>query len=271
MSKENLTSKLAKNEADRLRQKVQSYNATKSANDMINGQGNLSATNTNNENKKMKNNQSSGKSVKEKIAKKVGSAAMQAYGVPKEASDKIMDFAQSEKGKKLMNATNPFAMGANALDKLFSRGEEKSADPSSGEAQYESSEVSNKVLKFGLAFFALLSPALIFGVLFISATQVFLNAISLGTADSLSSDQVESKINTKGEDGLNEEKSDKDVAYYDVYIDDNDSVTIKEKKTYSLNLVQVSTNSKYLKRKYNEASLDNIEDFYPSVVDETKN
>ena len=272
MSKEELASKLAQgknkihaeNEAKRLENKVKAYNAANNSNSDLTNNSNASSS-LNNTNK---NN--SGANLKDKLQKKAGSAALQSMGVPKGAADKAIDFAQSEKGKKLMNATNPLAMGKSLADKLLSRGEEKNNSEEETSGSFEGSVSTDKIVKYGLLFFAYLSPILIFCVLFISASQVFLNAISLGTADSLNGEEVEDKINKKGDDGLDQELSDEDIAY-DIYISDSNSITVKDVKLNNFNVIQIATNSKYLRRKYNEASLDEIEDFFPAVVDSAKN
>ena len=121
---------------------------------------------------------------------------------------------------------------------------------------------TSKIVRNGLIGCAFLFPLLIFVVLFTGASQVFVNSISLGTADSLSGEEAEEKIKDKGDEGIEEEKSDADVAY-DIYIDDE--------KILKNNIIQIASEKKYLRRKYNEATLDNIEDFYPAVKDTSKN
>ena len=46
---------------------------------------------------------------------------------------------------------------------------------------------------------------------------------------------------------------------------------LKNKKLYDTKVVQVADIFTFFKRKYNEATLDRIEEFFPAVVDENKN
>jgi len=153
------------------------------------------------------------------------------------------------------------APDAGTENKIKDKAEQTSANEGSGSVEGSTS----KVVKYGLIGCALLFPLVIFAVLFTGASQVFVNSISLGTADSLSGEEVDKKIKKKGDKGIEEEKTDDDVAY-DIYINDESILTFKKS-----NIVQIASEKKYLRRKYNEATLDKIEDFYPAVKDESKN
>lgn len=134
---------------------------------------------------------------------------------------------------------------------------------------------SFKVVKYGLIALACAFP-IIFCCLFISSSQIYLNTASLGTADSLSAEEADKKINKKMEDSpeeFEEEIKDEDATAfnYDIYVSDNKSLLLKNNKLYNNKIVQVTNIFTVLKRKYNEATLDRIEEFFPAVVDESKN
>ena len=238
------------------------------------------------------------------VASKTNNLYAKAAGEAVKMADKISGGKASEKLGKKMTQLNKFAPGGRKIQKLSNKlsesgmgdrigdaagkmGNKKGSIPSGG-AKAPNAKTENKikekaeqtsanegsgsvdglmenVVKYGLIGFAALFPLIIFAVLFIGASQVFVNSISLGTADSLSGEEVEDKINKKGDKGIEEEKSDDDVAY-DIYINDENMLRFKNS-----NVVQVASEKKYLRRKYNEATLDKIEDFYPSVKNVSKN
>lgn len=158
------------------------------------------------------------------------------------------------------------APDAGTENKVKENAEENSANEGLGSTVGS----TNKIIKYGLIGCSSIMPLLIFAVLFTGASQVFVNSISLGTADSLSGEEVEEKINDKGDEGIEEEKSDDDVAY-DIYINDETFFSFKNSKLSDNKIIQIASEKKYLRRKYNEATLDKIEDFYPSVKNESKN
>lgn len=171
--------------------------------------------------------------------------------------------AASKKGNAPKKAKTSNAGTANKL-------KDKAADKSGSGGSVSASFSTDKVIKLGLIGCAIGFPLLIFAVLFTGASQVFVNSISLGTADSLSGEEVEEKINKKGDEGIEEEKSDDDVDD-DIYINDENILSFKNDKLQKNKVVQIASEKKYLRRKYNEATLDKIEDFYPAVTDESKN
>lgn len=188
------------------------------------------------------------------------------------ALNKMSESGTSDRIASAMNKKNGASKGGNtpksakAPDsgtetKIKDKAEETSANEGSGSVEGSTS----KIVKYGLLGCAALFPLIIFAVLFTGSSQVFVNSISLGTADSLSGEDVENKINKKGDDGIEEEKSDDDVAY-DIYINDEYVLNFKND-----NIIQIASEKKYLRRKYNEATLDKIEDFYPAVKDASKN
>lgn len=261
-----LAKKNVANEAKRLEEKIKTYNSS-----IKNDKNNMFSSFPENQSVNTNNKPSKNSDLKQKLQNKAGSAALQSVGLPKEAADGIMDFVQTEKGQKILKHLNKHQIGAlgNSANKIMSKLlDSKQKDEQASEASGSNYTISKKAVKnVAIASIPALI-ALIFCCLFITATQVFTNAISLGTADSLSGEDVENKINKKGTDGLNTEKTDDDVAF-DIYIGDYSSNNIKNIKLNN-NVIQIAS-TKYLKRKYNEASIDSIEDFYPSVKDLSKN
>ena len=183
------------------------------------------------------------------------------------ATDKIGEAANkmnSEGGPK----TN--GMKSANTDKKTKTGVKDKSDEQSSDSSSSTFASDFKVVKYGLIGLAVMFP-IIFCGLFIGSIQTYVNAIDLGTADSLSDSEVEEKINTKGTDGLDEEKDDDDLAY-DIYISDSKTQIIKNNKLGDSNIVQIANEFwGFKKRKYNEATLDRLEDFYPAVTDLNKN
>lgn len=129
---------------------------------------------------------------------------------------------------------------------------------------------SFKIVKIGLIVCAAVFPIIIFCNLFLSASQIYIKSIGLGNADSLSDKDVEKKINKKQEntEDLDESIDENDLAI-DYFISDR-SITLRDNKLKQSNVVQIA-DTKYLRRKYNEASLDALEDFYPNITNASKN
>lgn len=124
-------------------------------------------------------------------------------------------------------------------------------------------KISSKVIKWGLIACAGVFPVVMFICLFMSASQIMIKSIGLGNADSLSDQNVQDKINKKeGSEELNEEATEKEVSF-DFFIDD-DEYSIRNVKLGESNYVEIAS-IKYYKRKYNEADLEQLEDFYPNV------
>lgn len=128
---------------------------------------------------------------------------------------------------------------------------------------------SSKIVKYGVfgsaVFFLLLIPI----CLFTSATNIYIKSIGLGSADSVSFEDAESKINKKQKDtGELEEGVTKDDLSFDIFIEDKTS--LRTKKLESSNLIKIAKTT-YLKRKYTEADLSRLEEFYPDVVKLSKN
>lgn len=129
-----------------------------------------------------------------------------------------------------------------------------------GDASFK---VSFKILKIGLIVCAACLPVIIFCNLFMSASQIYIKSIGLGNADVLSTEEAESKIDKKidsGDESLNEAVTEDDLGL-EINIDDYYK-KFRDNKLKKSNIVQIA---KTKKRKYNEATLEKLEDFYPSV------
>ena len=132
-------------------------------------------------------------------------------------------------------------------------------------------KVSFKAVRIGLMVCACVFPVIIIVCLFMGGSQTYIKSVGLGSADSISAEEAEEKINKKQEtpDELNEEVTEDDLSY-DIFIEDSKTFSFKKSKLEEVNLVPIAKTT-YLDRKYNEADLDNLEDFYPSVNDLSKN
>lgn len=137
-----------------------------------------------------------------------------------------------------------------------------------GDASFK---VDFKILYRGLIVCAACLPVLIFCNLFMSASQINIKSIGLGNADILGTEEAESKIDKKidDEEGLDQNPTDEETndrtnigqLDFEINIDD-DYKNFRDNKLKQSNIVQIA---KTKGRKYNEATLEQLEDFYPSV------
>lgn len=100
---------------------------------------------------------------------------------------------------------------------------------------------------------------IIFCNLFISASQIFINSIDIGNADSLSNAQVDEKIENS------EKKWDEEI--------DDDHPNLGQNYNYNSDIYILNNddNSKYVQvaKKNNEADLDELNDFYGNAIYES--
>lgn len=143
----------------------------------------------------------------------------------------------------------------------------KEAKEQSSDGGSASAEVSSKVIKIGLIFCVAAFPLVIFICLLTSASSIYIKSIGLGNADSVSSEDAEEKIGKTDDDDMKEGVTEDDVSF-DIFISDDE--TIRNVKLESANLVKVAKTT-YLRRKYNEADLGELEDFYPGLKKTSKN
>ena len=143
----------------------------------------------------------------------------------------------------------------------------KSEETSDGEG-FASFSGSFKVVKVGLIVTAIFLPVAVLVVLFMSSSRLYEISIGLGQADNLTDKIEEEKINKKTgkledddlENDIKDENSSAELS--------EDKIKFRNNKLSELNLVQVaSKTNRYLRRKYNEATLDDLRDFYPYITE----
>lgn len=160
------------------------------------------------------------------------------------------------------NAAGKIGSGASKLNKssLDSTKKKKTEEQSPDSGGYNNSVISYKTIqRIAIACVPVLIVVM-FCCVIISSTQVYINSIGLGMADELKGEDVDEKINKTEDDDLNKEITDEEVSYVsDIYISDT---PLKEAKLN--NYIQVNSVT-YFKRKYNEARLEKLEEFYPPI------
>lgn len=188
-------------------------------------------------------------------------------------SNRIASAMNAKNGNAVGNSPKMFGMGGavsqDTMTSVKDKNDSESSD--SGTATFSG---SFKVVKYGLIGLAVFFPIIIC-CLIMASSQIFGNTISLGTADSLSGDEVNEKINKKMKESpedFDQEIKDEDLQafYYDTYITDNKSKILKNNKLYNVNIVQTANIFTVLKRKYNEATLDRIDEFFPMAAEESE-
>lgn len=158
-------------------------------------------------------------------------------------------------------------MTGNNVEDSSSKMKETQDQTDGGSASFN---LSSKVVKWGLIFCAGAFPFVMFICLLMSASNIYIKSIGLGNADSVSFEDAESKINKKQEDTeVVEEGVTEDDLSFDIFIEDEKN-SFRTKKLEKSNLIKIAKTT-YLKRKYTEADLSNLEDFYPTVVSLSKN
>lgn len=158
--------------------------------------------------------------------------------------------------------SNPKNKGNSLLDSSSKR---KTEESTGGEGLGNFSG-DLKVVKYGLIVTAMFMPIAVLVVLFMSASRIYQVSIGLGHSDNLTDKVEEDKINK----GIKEKDLNDDSASVDML--DEARLKFRNNKLNELNLVQVATTkNRYLRRKYNEATLSEIRDFYPAVTELGKN
>lgn len=131
---------------------------------------------------------------------------------------------------------------------------------------------SLKFIKIALIASVPVFIVLIFCCLFMSSSQIYLNAVNLGNADSVSEEDAESKIEKIDEEDASKEIE--DVAYNSLI--SGKSLSLRDHKLMSSNLVKVS-NTKckgikcFFRRDNQEADLNELGDFYKQYANNDKN
>lgn len=217
--------------------------------------------NSNNNGTASRINDANRKSQNNNLTNTLANKGLESVGVPPGISNKIVN---SKAGQKAINNVKENVPGLSTLDSLTGRNKPEPGEQGEG---FQNFVVPKKVKKITLISMIPTLTFLIFCCLFISASQIFLNAISLGDADSLMDSEVEEKIDKKGDEGLDEEKSDEDVGLDE---QQNDDVAYSNITTNNIIFMTKFNESNllvanYSGRKYNEADIGELEDFYPAV------
>ena len=253
----------ANNEAKRLEAKVKAYN--KNLNNDRNSNLNKPASNTSPSEQKISIPRRKPNTTNSKATNQLASKGAQALGVPKPLADKAVN---SDLGQKIISRAKKKNFALNALDKLMGGGQ-KQVEEQASDGGGSSFKITYNVIKYiSIALLGSLVPFMILAMI-IPSSMIYLNSIKLGQADSISSEDAEKKINKKSKDDetVDEEdigkvlnsNDDADTLYAYVDIYSSNSSKFKSLKLDS------SNTTKYLKRKYNEATLDALEEFYPSI------
>ena len=218
----------------------------------------------------------SGGKASEKLGKALSSANKMAGlngKMAQAAINKLGNNGTSDRLSKAMSNKNKGSVGSSLLGSAFGKSKKDSLLSQSMEnaSQKETEEqmsdgggsnfkVDFKIVRWGLIACAFAFPIIIFVALFTTASQVYLKAVGLGHADSVSDSKAESIINKKLENS--DSSLNTQIQGFNYYIDDEKTIEFRNSKLESLNLEKVAL---FKKRKYNEATLEELEDFYPSI------
>jgi len=179
----------------------------------------------------------------------LASVGLTVAGVPKPLSDAIV---KSKLGQKKINSLKKKNLLLKNFDRLMggSKGEEE--EPQEG--TFTNLKVSMKVIKATLIAMPFVMQAVVFCCLFIGASQIFINSMNLGMADSLDNDTVEKNIYDNKDKWDNEITDDHENLGYNSHTD-----------VYLLNN---SNDTKYIQvvKRYNEADLSELNDFYGGAI-----
>lgn len=252
----NLNTSRANNEAKRLEEKVKSYknqkknqqNKNMSSVGSSNGINNSNNDNTTSRIKSAQNKKPQNSQVTNQVAK----TGLQTAGVPAGVSDKMVN---SKVGQKAIAGLKKKHPGLAALDALTGGGS-KNEETTTGEGM-QNFEIPKKVIKWMIIASPAVLTIVIFICLFVTASQIYLNAVTLGNADKLSASEAEEKITDLLENNSDEldDKID-DLGYGGIIYDEKSIFNSKFKES---NLVEVAN------RKYNEADLSDLNDYYSGM------
>jgi len=156
---------------------------------------------------------------------------------------------------------------ASVQDKDSSYFSKKEVEEETSDGGGTSFKATAKVLKIGLIAMVPILIVVIFMNLIVAGTQTFLKVVGLGQADEASSVEVESAIRDNGTKDLDEEITDENVDKGNSgdltgYIYDGD-LFIENYSTNKLSKLNFIANE--TSRKYNEADLKELEDYYHDI------
>lgn len=240
------------------------------------------------------------------IASKTNNPYAKAIGTAVKTADKFSGGKASEKLGKQLNTVNKLVPGGRMMQKSLNKMSESGATDRIQEAvnkknsnaqmlnktmassskPNESSiineapndqqttdgsvsfEIPKKVIVWGLIAGSPVLTVIVFCCLFISASQIYLNSVGIGGADSVSGSEAEDKINNSNESDWNEEIE--DIAYLNTRT--SKSLNFMSSKIYDSNLSYVNNTTQkcdpntnkncILDRENNEVDLEDINDYY---------
>lgn len=149
--------------------------------------------------------------------------------------------------------------GQNLGDSSLKETEEQASDGGG-----QSFKVSIKIVKWTLIASAPILTIFIFCVLFMSASQIYINSIGFGSADAVSGKEAEEKIKSNENNGNKISTEIKDETAF-ANFKDSSSLTFMNNKLSKSNLVQVDNEIYEIDREYNEADLEELNDYYSDV------
>lgn len=210
-----------------------------------------------------------------KLAGAKGKLAQKALNKASEsgATDKLNQMSNKNSNGKAANNSlkNAQRQGSDNLSDKLSGGKNEEVMDEASNGTASGTETSLKFIKTALILLAPVMIMIMFCCVLIASSQLFLKAIGLGNADLLGTEEADKKINKKideDDEDLDKEVEEDDLSF-DIFIDDK-AYKFANNKLKEANLVQTSSKN-YIKRKYNEADLSDIEDFYPAIINESKN
>lgn len=194
------------------------------------------------------------------LTNKLASNALSKAGIPKPASDALVNSKLGQKALEVAKKKNP---ALNALDKVGNALNKKTKEESDGGV--ESTTISLQQIKTVLIFLAPVFCLLIIFSFFIIAPQVYVKTLGLGISESLTGTDVEQRIDDevteakikeemKKDDFLKNEEND-EVAYLTL----NNSFS--NNKLINANLILTT-----IERPYQEADLSELTEFYGQSV-----
>lgn len=256
----------AQNQANSLKQKVNSYNrnnnvASKNSKGNTNSNG-VSSSNKNNTTSRI--NSATGKNGavsalskgKGDLASQAASTALTSAGVPKPLADAAVNSKLGQKAISNIKKKNPLLK---AMDMLSGNKEEEADDDVS--VSFLSAKGTIKLIKWSLILGGPVLTVIVFCCLLIAASQIYLGTFSLGAADDVVMDKnAEEKIKNQKEEDLNKEIKDEDEVTYDFFINDEE-LNNKSSKLVFVDIIKT--------RPGNEADLEDLNGFFPSIGDYT--
>ena len=172
-------------------------------------------------------------------------------------SDRIAKAANKKNGTSNLAKFSSKGKGNLKNQLLDSTTKTKETEEQASDGEGQNFKASIKFVKMAFIASVPIFILCIFCSLFIAAFNTYLNAISLGQADSVSSSDAEEKIGKMDD-------SDKDQKVEDeAFIDSYDSTNYYVYDNKSIVLIAK-------RRKYNEADLSELKDFYSGLVTYTK-